>query len=110
MTAAALLSCYRLVVSGILLVSTSLTIIGPEHDARALAALEIAGTLLFAWRRSQYAGAAILVGVFAFAEFVSASHGHLITYFLQYAAAVIFVVAMDRRLSRDAASPRTSVA
>jgi hypothetical protein len=95
-----LLYSYRLVFAAILLMACALTIAGSEHNATALAIIEIIGTLLFVWRRSQYAGAAILMGVFAFAEFVSLRHGRLPTYLLQYAAAVVFVVLMDRRLAQ----------
>ncbi len=100
MSAHGLLASYRLAFAAILLVASVLTIAGPEHDAVALAAAEIAGIAFFVWRRSQHLGAAILLGVFAFAESVSISRGQLPTHFLQYAAAVIFVIAMDRRLAQ----------
>lgn len=100
MTTATLLNSYRIVVAALLLLSSGLTIAGSEHHAMALATVEIAGTALFAWRRCQYAGAAILLSVFVFAEFVSIGPGHVPTYFLQYAAAVVFVVVMDRQLAR----------
>lgn len=90
---------YRLVFAAILLVASGLTIADADPHAVVLASVEVAGIVLFVRRRSQFIGAAILLAVFAFAEVLSIQHGHVPTYFLQYAAAAIFIVAMDRRLA-----------
>ncbi len=98
MSARTLLVVYRLVLATLLTISSVMTLASTEHEATVLAGVEIAGALAFTWRRTQYLGAAALLGVFTVAEGLSISHGRLPTHLLQYAAAVMFVVAMERRL------------
>jgi len=96
-TAIRLLQAYRFVFAGLILVASIETLIH-EHDAAALAAIEIAGVLLFAWRRTEIAGATVLVAVFTFAEAMTIARGQWPVHLLQYTAAAVFIVLLDRRL------------
>ena len=63
-----------------------------------LAGTEIAGALILCWRRTQWLGACLLLGVFACAQLLSAMQGEWPTRFLQYAASALLIVTMDRTL------------
>jgi hypothetical protein len=75
-TATRLLQAYRFIFAGLILIASIETMVH-EHDAAWLAAIEIAGVLLFAWRTTQIAGAAVLAAVFTFAEALTIAHGRL---------------------------------
>ena len=100
MTATRLLQAYRFVFAGLILIASIETMVH-EHDAAFLAAIEIAGVLLFAWRRMQIAGAAVLVAVFTLAEALTIAHGQSPVHLLQYTAATVFIVLLDRRVRAE---------
>lgn len=102
MSVATLLSWYRITFVVLLLVASVLTMVDHDHHGALLTAMEIVGALAFMWRRSQYIGAAILLGVFAFAAFLAIGQGWWATHLVQYAASVLFITAIDHKLSRSA--------
>ena len=95
MTATRLVQAYRFVFAGLILVASIETMVN-EHDAALLAAIEMAGVLLFAWRRTEIAGAAVLVAVFTLAEAMTIAHGQWPVHLLQYTAAAVFIVLFER--------------
>jgi hypothetical protein len=86
-------------------VQTLLAALPDGHPVMLLAALEIAGALILMWRRAQWLGACVLLGVFAVAQVMSAMEGEWPTRFLQYAVSTLLIVALDRALG-PAGSPR----
>ena len=90
--------------------AASVATLAADHagHAQLLAASEIIGALLFLWRRSEIAGAGILLLLFATAETFSALKGQWATHFLQYAASVIFIVISSRSLRSNTNAARSS--
>ena len=101
MSTTSLVRMYRYVFAGLLLIATIQTLL-VEHDAIALAAIEIVAILLFLWRRTELFGAGLLLAVFAFAQALTVAHGQWPTHLLQYAATTIFIVLLDRSLRTTA--------
>jgi hypothetical protein len=102
-----LLSLYRLIFSALIITASVQTLI-VEHGDRAvmvLAGSEIAGALVLCWRRVQWFGACLLLGVFTFAQVMSAMQGEWPTRFLLYAASVLLIVTMDRTLVQSRWTP-----
>lgn len=104
MNPARILAAYRLIFVALILVASAQTLAaGGVHASHAalLALAEIAGALALGWRRTQWIGASLLLVVFACAQVLSALEGGYPTRFLQYAASTIFIVTLDRALSRQ---------
>jgi hypothetical protein len=102
MSAARLLALYRLIFCALIAIASVETLTAapqPAHHTALLAAAEIAGALLLGWRRTQWAGAALLLVVFASAQVISAAAGSCPTRFLQYATSSLLIVGMDRALA-----------
>jgi hypothetical protein len=102
MSAARLLILYRLIFCALIAIAGVQTLAAapqPAHHTAALAAAETGGALLLSWRRTQWAGAAALLVVFACAQAISAAAGSYPTRFLQYAASSLLIVGMDRALA-----------
>jgi hypothetical protein len=99
-SAARLLALYRLVFSALIIVASVQTLLATrgDHAVVLLAGSEIAGALALCWRRTQWLGACLLLGVFAFAQVLSALDGQWPTRFLLYAASALLIVSMDRTL------------
>lgn len=79
-----------------------------EHGDGAvmvLAGSEIAGALMLCWRRVQWFGACLLLGVFTFAQVMSAMQGEWPTRFLLYAASALLIVTMDHALVQSRWTP-----
>lgn len=101
MSVARILAAYRAIFCALIVVASIQTLAeGPAHHVVLLAAAEIAGALMLAWRRTQSAGAAVLIAVFATAQVLSAVEGEYPMRFLQYAAGTILIVLLDRALAR----------
>ena len=100
MSAARLLALYRLVFSVLIIAASVQTQLAAHGDQAVilLAGTEIAGALILCWRRTQWLGACLLLGVFACAQLLSAMQGEWPTRFLQYAASALLIVTMDRTL------------
>jgi hypothetical protein len=99
MSPARVLIAYRLVFSALIVISSAQTLIDESaHHARLLATAEISGALLLVWHRTQWAGAVLLLLVFATAQVIAASEGEYPTRFLQYAASTLLIVALSRAL------------
>jgi hypothetical protein len=75
-----------------------------EHAVTLVASAEILGALGLAWRRTQWLGAYVLLGVFASAQVISALHGEWPIRFVLYAASALLIVTMDRALGAAGAS------
>ena len=108
-----LLGGYRLLFCGLIVVASVQTLVSAHAVAHAvpLAAAEILGALLLLARRTQWAGLALLLLVFAAAQLQAALTGEWPTRFLQYAAGALLIVFMDRALGRGAAAaPRSAAA
>src|SRR5215470_16242365 len=103
MSAARLLTVYRLVFSTLIVIASLQTLLAAheQHGVVLLAGTEIAGALILCWRRTQAFGAALLLVVFASAQVMSAMQGEWPTRFLLYAASALLVVTMDRTLARS---------
>jgi hypothetical protein len=99
-SAARLLALYRLLFSALIIVASVQTLLAAhgDHAMVLLAGTEIAGALILCWRRTQWLGACLLLGVFAFAQVISAMQGDWPTRFLLYAASALLIVSMDRTL------------
>jgi NADH:ubiquinone oxidoreductase subunit 6 (subunit J) len=95
-----LLALYRLVFSALIIAASVQTLLAAQgdHAVILLAGTEIAGALILCWRRAQWLGACLLLGVFAFAQVMSAMQGDWPTRFLLYAASALLIVSMDRTL------------
>jgi hypothetical protein len=91
-----------IVVAGIATIHTAPAqppIAGLHGNALAgVAGLEIAGAILFLFRRTEKAGAAILLLVFACAEVLSVLSGEVTLRFFFYSGTVLFIGAARRRL------------
>jgi hypothetical protein len=102
MSPSRILGLYRLVfVTLIIIASAQALVMAHEvaHHVAPLATAEIAGALMLSWRKTQLAGAGLLVCVFAGAEAVSIVQGIWPTHFLQYAACAICIVMLDRTIA-----------
>jgi len=99
-SAARLVALYRLVFAALIIAASVQTLLAAhgEHAVLLLAGTEIAGALILCWRRTQWLGACLLLGVFACAQLLSAMHGEWPTRFLLYAASALLIVTMDRTL------------
>lgn len=97
MTAGSLVQAYRIVFAALIAVASIATLASHEHGVAFFAGVEIAGALLFVWRRIQIIGAILLLLVFASAEAVAIAQGQFQMHFLQYAAATLAIVLLDRR-------------
>ena len=103
MNAARVLAIYRVVFSALIVIASVQTLLAAGADSeavRVLASVEIAGALMLCWRRTQWPGGAVLLGVFACAQLMSALSGEWPTRFLQFAASVLLIVALDRALAQ----------
>jgi hypothetical protein len=99
MSATHILAAYRVIFSALIVVASLQTLAAhPAHQVVLLAAVEIAGALMLAWRRAQWVGGAVLLAVFACAQIMSALDGEYPTRFLQYTASAVFIVALDRAI------------
>jgi hypothetical protein len=100
MTAQRILAVYRWLFVALILVASFQTLTA-EHDghATALAITEIPGALLLLARRTQWAGAVLLLVVFTAAQAISIAHGNYPTRFLQYAASTVLIVMLGRALA-----------
>jgi len=106
MSAARILAAYRATFCTLIVVGSTQTLVArPAHDTLWLAAVEIAGALIFIWRRAELLGASLLLAVFACAQVISALEGSYPTRFLQYAASTALIVVLSRSPagSRDVA-------
>ena len=102
MSAARLLTVYRVIFSALIVVASVQTLIAAreDHAVVLLAGTETAGALILCWRRTQWLGASLLLVVFASAQAMSAVQGEWPTRFLLYAASALLIVTMDRTLAR----------
>jgi hypothetical protein len=108
--AARLLAGYRLIFAALIVIASLQTLLAAHPDNHAvmlLAAVEIAAALMLMWRRTQWLGACLLLGVFAAAQVMSVLAGEWPTRFLQYALSTLLIVTLDRALAMvPAGSPR----
>jgi hypothetical protein len=97
-----LLGLYRFTFGTLIAIASAQTLFAAraDHGMALLAAAEIAGALSLCWRRTQWLGAALLLGVFACAQIFSALQGEWPTRFVLYAASAVFIVMLDGRLRR----------
>ena len=104
MSARQLLGGYRLLFCALMLVASLQTLVNTHAVAHVvpLAATEILGALLLCARRTQWAGLALLLLVFAGAQLLAALAGDWPTRFLQYAASALLIALMDRALGAGA--------
>lgn len=101
MSAARILAAYRMIFGALIVMASIQTLAArPVHHVVLLGAIEIAGALMLVWRRAQWAGAALLLLVFAGAQVMSAVEGEYPTRFLQYAASTLLIVLLDRTLAQ----------
>lgn len=100
MSAQRILMLYRLTFVALIIVASAQTMATESGHVHALvlATAEIAGAAALAWRRTQRAGAALLLLVFATAQIVSATLGLWPTHFLLYAASTLLIVLLDSRV------------
>lgn len=99
MSPARILAAYRLVFCVLIVIASAQTLIaGQAHHVLLLATAEIAGALLLLWQRTQWAGAALLLLVFALAQALAATEGEYPTRFLQYAASTLLIVSLSKAL------------
>jgi len=106
MSAARLLGAYRLLFCALITVA-SLQTLARGHAVPhvvPLASTEVLGALLLLARRTQWAGLALLLLVFAGAQLLAALAGDWPTRFLQYAASALLIVGMDRALAAPASA------
>ena len=104
MRAQAILTVYRCVFVGLIVVASAQTLLaqGVDHPRiMLLASAEIAGAVLLMWRRAAAIGACVLLVVFACAQVMAAMEGEWPTRFLQYAASTLLIVTLDRGLARS---------
>ena len=73
----------------------------PVHLA-LLGSVEIVGALLFLWRRTQLAGAGLLLIVYAFAAVLTIVEGGNPLRFLYFAATALFILHVDASVPRQA--------
>jgi hypothetical protein len=101
-SAARVLAGYRLIFAALIVIASLQTLLAAQPDSHAvmpLAAAEIAGALILLWRRTQWLGACLLLGVFAAAQVMSVLAGEWPTRFLQYALSTLLIVMLDRALA-----------
>jgi hypothetical protein len=104
MTPAAVLAIYRAVFLVLLWVASFATLVTVQGaHALPLAAGEIAASVALLGRRTQLAGAAVLLLMFAFAFMLSVRHGEWPIHLLMYAASTVFIVWLDISLAREPA-------
>jgi hypothetical protein len=103
MSAPQLLGLYRFTFSTLIAIASLQTLAAAreDHGVALLATAEIAGALSLCWRRMQWLGATLLLGVFACAQTMAALQGEWPTRFLLYAASALLIVMMDGRLIRS---------
>ena len=102
-----ILALYRFAFAALIIVASLQAVVaGHEgaHQIVPLASAEIAGALLLSWRRTQEAGACLLLGVLIWAQGLSVLDGKWPTHFLQYAASTILIVALERSMRTSARS------
>jgi hypothetical protein len=102
-----ILALYRFAFAALIIVASLQALVaGHEgaHQIVPLASAEIAGALLLSWRRTQEAGACLLLGVLIWAQALSVLDGKWPTHFLQYAASTILIVALERSMRTSARS------
>jgi hypothetical protein len=106
MSAPRILGCYRFTFSALILLASlqTLVVAHADHAIALLATTEIVGALILCWRRTQWLGAALLLGVFGWAQVMSAMQGEWPTRFLLYAASALLIVTLDRTLMRSGAA------
>ncbi|MGN6452277.1 MAG: hypothetical protein ACTHL7_04280 [Steroidobacteraceae bacterium] len=106
MSAPRILVCYRFTFGALILLASLQTLVAAhaDHAIALLAATEIAGALILCWRRTQWLGAALLLGVFGCAQIMSAMQGEWPTRFLLYAVSALLIVTLDRTLMRSGAA------
>jgi hypothetical protein len=104
MSARRLLGGYRLLFCGLMVIASAQTLASAPAVPHVvpLAASEILGALLLLARRTQGAGLALLLLVFALAQLLAALAGDWPTRFLQYAASALLIVLLDRALGARA--------
>ena len=112
MSPARVLLAYRLVFCVLIVIASAQTLIAEHsHHVTLLATSEIAGALLLGSRRTQWAGAALLLLVFAAAQAIAASEGEYPTRFMQYAASTLLIVGLSKALPhprwRSGGAPET---
>jgi len=93
------LAVYRLIFSALIVVASLQALIAAHagaHHMPALASIEIGGALLLGFRRTQWLGACLLLGVFVGAQLITAFEGKYPSQFLQYAASTLLIVPLDR--------------
>ena len=107
MSAGRLLGAYRRLFCALILVASVQTLASGHAVPHVvpLATTEVLGALLLLARRTQWAGLALLLLVFAGAQLLAARAGDWPTRFLQYAASALLIVCMDRALSARASAP-----
>jgi len=94
---ATLLRIYRLVFAVLTIVASLQALLTQSHHAVLVAPLEICGAFLFLWRRTQIAGAGLLLLVFALAGMIETIHGEFPAHLLQYGASTVFILLLGRR-------------
>jgi hypothetical protein len=100
-SATRLLASYRLIFGALIIIASGQTLLAAQparHGVMLLAGVEIAGALILMWRRTQWLGACLLLGVFGVAQVMSAMAGEWPTRFAQYAVSTLLIVALDRAL------------
>ncbi len=107
MSARSILGGYRLLFCGLIIVASVQTLASGHALPHVvpLATTEVLGALLLLARRTQGAGLALLLLVFAGAQLLAALAGDWPTRFLQYAASALLIVCLDRALSARAGPP-----
>lgn len=99
MSATRLLALYRITFVALLVLACVQTLLSEHeggHEVVLLAGIEIVAALALLWPRTRLAGACVLLGVFAIAQYWSALAGRWPTHFLQYAASVLLIVTLER--------------
>lgn len=113
MTPLRILGCYRLCYCLLVLIASIQTLVAEraiDPHVVPLATAEIAGCLLLLWRRTQWAGLALLLLVFAGAQLLAAQASQWPTRFLQFAGSALLIVLLDRALRGGSATPREPAA
>jgi len=101
MSSGRVVAIYRFAFGALIIIASLQAIIaGREHAHHIvpLATAEIVGALMLMWRRTQEAGACLLLGVLICAQAISFLDGKWPMHFLQYAASTILIVALDRSI------------
>ena len=101
MSATRLLAGYRVAFAALIIIASVQTLLAAQphgHGVLLLGGVEIAGAQTLLWRRTQWLGACLLLGVFGVAQVMHAMAGEWPTRFLQYALSTLLIVALDRAL------------